>query len=267
MVHRQFPSHLLVTRHSVARPDRRNEAPGCNRSWGPRGTKRRSLTPKGPEVSDLGKRESIEQGRAGASAWAEYERRHEKDDARRRARFGPLAPLVRVLAGPKASTEAWARGAEGEEHVGHLLDHFVGSNGVVLHDRRVPGRRLNLDHLVVVASGVWVIDTKHYHGHLARRRVGGSAGRRLVQQPGSAHGETTRPESPDQLGATAAGHHQARPGSGRPDPGRAVLLRRRAVAARPTLRHGGSVGDLAQDTGQATQGARCAWRVLALCAG
>ena len=49
---------------------------------------------------------------------------------------------------------------------------MVGDKGFVLHDRRVPGRRLNLDHLVVMPSGVWVIDTKHYHGRLARRRAG-----------------------------------------------------------------------------------------------
>jgi hypothetical protein len=122
---------------------------------------------------DVGNREIIEQGRAGASARAEYERRHGRDEARRRARFGRLAPVVDLLAGPKASTEAWARGAEGEERVGHLLDQAVGDRGFVLHDRRVPGRRINLDHLVVVSSGVWVIDTKHYHGRLARRQVGG----------------------------------------------------------------------------------------------
>ncbi len=120
-----------------------------------------------------GNRETIDHGRAGASARAEYERRHQKDEARRRARFGRLAPLVDLVVGPKASTEAWARGAQGEERVGHILDQVVDDRGVVLHDRRVPGRRLNLDHLVVVASGVWVIDTKHYQGRLARRRVVG----------------------------------------------------------------------------------------------
>ncbi len=82
-------------------------------------------------------------------------------------------PSISFLAGPKATTEAWARGAQGEERVGRLLDQVVGDEGVVLHDRRVPGRRINLDHLVVVASGVWVIDTKHYRGQLARRQVGG----------------------------------------------------------------------------------------------
>lgn len=115
----------------------------------------------------------LDPGAAGASARAEYERRTARDEARRRARFGRVAPLVRVLAGPKASTEAWAQGAEGEALVGDRIDQIVGARGVVLHDRRVPGGRSNLDHLVVVAGGVWVIDTKHYHGRLAKRQAGG----------------------------------------------------------------------------------------------
>ncbi|HEX4126737.1 MAG TPA: nuclease-related domain-containing protein [Acidimicrobiales bacterium] len=111
-------------------------------------------------------------GQAGASARAEYERRQAKDEARRRAIFGPLAPVVRLIAGPKRSTEAWGRGAAGEERVGHWLDHAVGRHGVVLHDRAVPGRRANIDHIAVVASGIWVIDTKRYRGRLERRDLG-----------------------------------------------------------------------------------------------
>jgi hypothetical protein len=129
--------------------------------------------PRERPVDDRSEGETIEHGHAGASARAEYERRHEKDEARRRARFGRLAPAINLLVGPKATTEAWARGAQGEERVGRLLDQVVGDTGVVLHDRRVPGRRINLDHLVVVASGVWLIDTKHYRGRLARRQIGG----------------------------------------------------------------------------------------------
>jgi hypothetical protein len=112
-------------------------------------------------------------GRAGASARAEYERRRTNDEARRRAVFGRWAPLVRLLAGPKASTEAWGRGADGEERVGDWLDDAVGRRGVVLHDRALPRWRSNLDHLAVVPSGIWVIDTKHYQGRLERRDVGG----------------------------------------------------------------------------------------------
>jgi hypothetical protein len=111
-------------------------------------------------------------GRAGASARAEYERRRATDETRRRALFGPLAPLVRLLAGPKPSTEAWGRGADGEERVGHWLDQAVGRLGIVLHDRAVPGRRANIDHIAVVPSGIWVIDTKHYRGRLERRELG-----------------------------------------------------------------------------------------------
>ena len=112
-------------------------------------------------------------GRAGASARAEYERRRAKDEARRRAFFGPLAPVVHLLAGPKHSTEAWGRGAAGEERVGQWLERVVGGNGVVLHDRSLPRGRGNIDHIAVVASGVWVIDTKHFRGRLERRELGG----------------------------------------------------------------------------------------------
>ena len=32
----------------------------------------------------------------------------------------------------------------------------------VLHDRRIPGTRANIDHIVTGPSGVWVIDAKRY---------------------------------------------------------------------------------------------------------
>jgi hypothetical protein len=112
-------------------------------------------------------------GVPGASARARYERLRRRDERRRREAFGRLAPLVSLLAGPKRSTEAWGVGAGGEERIGASLGRAVGGHGVLLHDRRIPGGRANLDHLAVVASGVWVIDSKHYRGRLVRRRVGG----------------------------------------------------------------------------------------------
>jgi hypothetical protein len=116
---------------------------------------------------------ALRRGRAGASARSEYERRENRDDPRRRRVFGPLAPMVRLLVGSKPSTEAWGRGADGEERVGHWLDRAVGRHGVVLHDRALPRGRANIDHIAVVASGVWVIDTKHYRGRLERRELRG----------------------------------------------------------------------------------------------
>jgi hypothetical protein len=32
----------------------------------------------------------------------------------------------------------------------------------VLHDRRIPGSRANIDHIAIAATGVWVIDSKRY---------------------------------------------------------------------------------------------------------
>lgn len=37
----------------------------------------------------------------------------------------------------------------------------------MLHDRRIPGTRANIDHIAVAPSGVWVIDTKRYRGKVA----------------------------------------------------------------------------------------------------
>jgi hypothetical protein len=121
---------------------------------------------RGPKTPDL------QVGTAGASARARYDALRRRDDAGRRKTFGPLAPLVRLIAGPDESTEAWGRGADGEERIAAYLHSAVGG-GVLLHDRSIPRRRSNLDHIAVVSSGIWVIDSKHYRGRVERRTVGG----------------------------------------------------------------------------------------------
>ena len=54
------------------------------------------------------------------------------------------------------STRAWARGARGEEELAAAVAEVPGVR--VLHDRRVPGTRGNLDHLVLAPAGVFVVD-------------------------------------------------------------------------------------------------------------
>jgi len=116
----------------------------------------------------------LDPGRPGASARAEFARRSQRDDARRQQVFGRyLARLVKVFGGPKRTTEAWDRGGRGEELVGNYLARAVGDLGLVLHDRAIPGWRSNIDHIAVVPSGVWVIDTKQYRGRVQRRDRGG----------------------------------------------------------------------------------------------
>jgi len=113
----------------------------------------------------------IDVGRPGASARAEYGRRLRRDAARRRRTFGRLlAPVVALLAGVPPSTARWRAGSRAEEGVGRLLSEAVGRRGIVLHDRAVPRCRANLDHVAIVPSGVWVVDTKRYHGRVRRGR-------------------------------------------------------------------------------------------------
>jgi hypothetical protein len=57
-------------------------------------------------------------------------------------------------------------GARGEEALGAALAQLPGIR--VLHDRRVPGTRGNLDHLVVGPASVFVVDAKHYPGNTLR---------------------------------------------------------------------------------------------------
>lgn len=57
---------------------------------------------------------------------------------------------------------AWERGAEGEAIVGRVLDGLPGV--LTLHDRAMPGRSANIDHLAIAPTGVYVVDAKHYSG-------------------------------------------------------------------------------------------------------
>jgi hypothetical protein len=74
-----------------------------------------------------------------------------------------------ALGGEPWSTKAWNVGARGEQWVGSRLDRLIPCGAAVLHDRRVPVSRANIDHIVIAPSGVWVIDTKRYRGRVESR--------------------------------------------------------------------------------------------------
>lgn len=114
-----------------------------------------------------------ELGVAGSSARREYERRRSKDEARIRDRWGRFGGLAVWLADEKQSTSAWERGAIGEERLGALLDALASDRIAVLHDRRIPGTRANIDHMAVTSAGIWVIDAKRYKGRPELRIEGG----------------------------------------------------------------------------------------------
>ena len=115
----------------------------------------------------------IDRGEAGGSASREWKRRHEKRETQIRSRYGKLGGVVLALTEDPHSTNAWAYGANGEQALGKLLDPLREQGMGVLHDRRIPGSRANIDHLVVAPSGVFVIDAKNYKGRVERRDRGG----------------------------------------------------------------------------------------------
>ncbi|MBA2385202.1 MAG: NERD domain-containing protein [Actinobacteria bacterium] len=67
---------------------------------------------------------------------------------------------------------AWGKGTHGEESLGAKLNKLATERIVILHDRRIPGGRANIDHIAVAPGGVFVIDAKHYAGQVEKRNLG-----------------------------------------------------------------------------------------------
>ncbi len=55
--------------------------------------------------------------------------------------------------------------------MGARLDGLASESIRVMHDRRIPRSKANIDHIVVTPGGVWVIDTKRYVGRAPEKRV------------------------------------------------------------------------------------------------
>ena len=112
-------------------------------------------------------------GQPGASARREHERRRAKREAKTRAAHPHLGGLILALSSDPQSTTAWATGAVGEEKLGARLNALVSPAVRVLHDRRIPKTKANIDHIAVCPSGVFVIDAKRYQGRPQLRVEGG----------------------------------------------------------------------------------------------
>jgi hypothetical protein len=140
----------------------------------------------------------------------EYERRHAKREQRIRQRWGRLSGLVLALSEDPQSTRAWERGSTGETKLAQSLAKLEGDDVIVLHDRRVPGSRANIDHIVVCPSGVFVVDAKLYTGEIHVKDVGGLfSGRDLRLFVGG-----PRLQPPCRRDGVAGGGHRGRAGRG-----------------------------------------------------
>lgn len=135
---------------------------------------------------------------AGGSAQREYERRKDRERAAIRSNLVWTVPLVLVLSvvagfladryigsmgwvafvvvgaflglqfwGTSAHIVAYGKGAEGERRTGGSLQKLPDYS--VLHDRKIPGSRANIDHIAIGPGGVFVIETKNYSGKVTVR--------------------------------------------------------------------------------------------------
>jgi hypothetical protein len=114
----------------------------------------------------------LDRGRPGASAALEGKRRREKREARINAAYPKIGKFLLAVTDAPQSTRAWEKGAAGERWLGSRLDRLRAEGFGVLHDRRIPTTKANIDHLVVGPSGVFVVDAKHYKGSVERRDRG-----------------------------------------------------------------------------------------------
>jgi hypothetical protein len=117
--------------------------------------------------------EIVEAGTAGASARREFERRKANREQRIRTRHPKLGGFIMAVSDGKQSTKAWDVGALGEEVLGRRLNQLSSARIRLLHDRRVPGGKANMDHVAVTPTGIYVIDAKKYQGRPHLRIEGG----------------------------------------------------------------------------------------------
>lgn len=125
-----------------------------------------------PTLDKGGERGVVDSGVAGASAMREFERRKAAREARVKGRLGNFfGGVVLAVSGEPQSTRAWERGAFGERQLAEALAEVADLR--VLHDRRVPGTRGNIDHLLISVAGVFVVDARLYKGETHIRHRGG----------------------------------------------------------------------------------------------
>lgn len=115
----------------------------------------------------------VESGTPGASAMREFERRVAMQEQRIRERHPKLGGLIIALSDDPQSTTAWRSGARGEQVLGRRLDALADRGVHVLHDRRIPGSRANIDHIAISSGGVFVLDAKRYKGRPTLKAEGG----------------------------------------------------------------------------------------------
>jgi Nuclease-related domain len=86
---------------------------------------------------------------------------------------GPAAAVAAGVVGwllrfrVSADTAAWRRGAREERRTARALRPLLRAGWTVLHDVAIPDSRANGDHLLIGPPGVFLVDSKAWHGHIS----------------------------------------------------------------------------------------------------
>jgi hypothetical protein len=107
----------------------------------------------------------LDRGRAGWSAQREYLRRKHNRELRMRREHPLVGGLMLSLSREPQHQTAFRKGGVGEASVARALERLTARGPTqLLHDRRMPLGRGNIDHLAVAPTGVFVIDAKAIRG-------------------------------------------------------------------------------------------------------
>lgn len=107
----------------------------------------------------------LERGSPGASARRRYDKLHDQREENAKRKLGRrLGGAYLALSTEPQSTRAWGVGSKGERLLGEYLESIHDeSRVIVLHDRRIPGSRANIDHRI--DKGGWLsTDLRLYVG-------------------------------------------------------------------------------------------------------
>jgi hypothetical protein len=80
--------------------------------------------------------------------------------------YGGLLLIDRVVL---PVVDRWDRGAEGEEHVGAILDALASEGWLAIHD--VTFGHGNIDHVLIGPGGLLTVETKSHRGRIAVDRL------------------------------------------------------------------------------------------------
>jgi hypothetical protein len=129
-----------------------------------------------PETNPARTEQPVDIGRPGSSLERKYQRRKQNREDRIRANHPRLGGLFLALTDDPATTKSFATGAEGERLIAARLEKACGNEVLFLHNRKLGKNRRDgdIDHIAIAASGIYVIDAKHYKDATVRvRRTGG----------------------------------------------------------------------------------------------